>query len=120
MKYCFREEKIEKHLEETSKYAGEYDELEMDYRGLWTTDDIILAQIEGHFEHKFHAKGFLSDIVVVRCTIHTKLKMTSLKCDRIPTERARSMWIRFLQRSWRNCIICSVSWMKVGRLRWRI
>lgn len=48
------------------QHDGQHDKLGNEYEGLWTNVDVILEEIEKHFEDEpFYAKVLLSEIFVV-------------------------------------------------------
>ena len=48
------------------QHGSDHDQLSIEYEEMWTNPDLILDQLEKHFEDDFHAKGFLSDLFMVR------------------------------------------------------
>ena len=48
------------------QHGGDHDQLSIEYEELWTNPDIILDQLEQHFDDDFDTKGFLSDLFTVR------------------------------------------------------
>ena len=49
----------------SQQHGGDHDQLSIEYEELWTNPDIILDQLEQHFEDDFNAKRFLSNLFMV-------------------------------------------------------
>ena len=53
------------------QHDGKHDQMSTEYEELMTNPNIILGQLEEHFDDEFDAKGFLSDLFMVYTSIFT-------------------------------------------------
>ena len=74
------------------QYYGQHDDLDIEYESLWSNADIILQELENHFEDAFYAKVFLSRIFMVSILVFiAQLCIFSLH-KRRAMKRANDSW----------------------------